>query len=167
MGLQNIADGVMAYVAARVEFDPGVLSYSVGTREKFKNHKPPRVIFEPGDEDFTAPRKLVAGAIDNEPIATCVTGVTVYIWGRTVAEIEILRQALVVGCRDAAKGFDVLVGGQWREAEGMVTLGELYTLRVRFPVPQCRAPATFATIIATGLDSTGAVLTDGVLEGGE
>lgn len=167
MGLATIATEIMGYVDARLALGVGVLSWSVGTREKFRNHKPPRVIFEPGDDSFTAPRKLVAAAVDREPVATCVAGATVYLWGRTVAEVEAMREALVVGCRDVAIGFPAIGSGQWREAEGMVDKGELYTLKVQFPVPQCRAPVTRAAVHATSFDNTQSAPADGRLDGGE
>lgn len=167
MGLATISAEIMGYVDARLALGVGVLSWSVGTREKFRNHKAPRVIFEPGDDSFLAPRQLVAAAVDRQPVATRVAGATVYVWGRTVAEVEAMVEALVVGCRDVAIGFPAVVAGQWREAEGMVDKGELYTFKVQFPVPQCRVPVVRARIDDTAFDGGSSAPSDGVLNGGE
>lgn len=127
---------VMPYAVAAVP----TVTHAVTTRDP-GHGAPPRVVWRPQSDAFSAPRK---GSTPRSIRGVRMT-FAVEVWGETVAQVETLREAIIRGLHAVVAGSWDATGGQWA-APGMVDAGELYTLACWVEGQQHDSPVTTETL---------------------
>lgn len=155
-GIEHFARVAMG----RFNADGGdVVALEVSTRALDWQASPPRIVWRPARDRFTAPQK-VARTHNGRSLITRMMGVQVHVWGAATAPgvdpalsdigaTEALAQRL---CRAIFKTggpepFLQFVGGEWTESPGQTALGDAYTLliAVAIDVPDLTHPTARPT----------------------
>lgn len=139
--ITDLATPVMAAVAADFATlypSAPALTTSVSTRDVATHGSPPRVVWVPWRDDFTAAQKrTLGGSSAQHSLMTRVVGVRLVAWAGDIAATEDLVECLVRHLvRIAGSGGTGITidTGSWVDETGMATAGEGYSLFITYPV---------------------------------
>lgn len=141
--MPSIAD-VVTYIAAALAPIPVLL----GQEFQQENETPPRVVFIPRDDRFSAPASIDRNRFHTPSVATCGVGLEARIWGDPnvfadqeeapsypeLRSTELLRDKVIVAIRNVCEGSVSFEQGEWPDTSVM-QLGRMYVLRLRIDTP--------------------------------
>lgn len=138
--LADIIDVTMATLNARRADELPVL---IGEKHVFANGAPPRIVWVPGTDSFTAPEKR---SHTQPSILTRAAGVSCHVWGKTLADTEQLLNDLLLAVKDATRGDFEVQGAEWLTEGEFCSSGAACLLQLVFRMPVVAAVATIKTL---------------------
>lgn len=132
-----------------------------------ENEAPPRAVWVPTADTYGPPEiHETTGYVLGEgarPLYECIASVAIHLWGRSTAEVELLRDTMITALRRAAAAAFSVQAGSWVQPEHTVLQsGRAYVLLVTFPVPilEVTSGTGLATITVAGTAATNDVAFD-------
>lgn len=126
--------------------------WSIGSRTETSRTSPPSVRWAPVTDTVTTPRKVAT----TDRLARIITGLSttfrVTCWGADYEQADLLRDAVLRGCRLAAPTYALGQSGAWLDSDA-VSEGEAVELTVTFHGHVTEAPAP-TTVTITDVDTT-------------
>lgn len=156
--LEALVTAVMPAVVAAVP----TAQHAFTTRDP-GHSAPPRLVWRPVSDAFGPPRRQTTAP--PRPVASIRMTLSVEIWGESIAQVETLREAVLRGLHATIPGGWQAQGGTWA-AEGIASLGELYTLVVAVEGQQHDATPTTAVLTDASITPPAAPL-PGQLDSGD
>lgn len=158
---------VVAAVMGRVTAEDATVTWELSQSALPKHGAPPRMIWVPTRDRFTAAQKRPGP----HSVMTVMAGFSVTLWGTSIDAVETLRERLCRALRAVLgdEPFREATAGAWVADIGATTLGAAYVLTssVAMDVPRAAAAPATATPTSVTLDTTRSTTGDGFTDAGE
>lgn len=173
-------DQFAALVMARVNADGGeAVTSETATAATAFHGSPPRVVWEPTSDRFTAAQKKPRGSRGPRGVSvgTRMAGGVAHIWGdgtadgtvspTTATERLLKRVARAMMLVGGGPPFFDLGSGAWNTTPGVTDCGRVYDLAFAVAVDLDLAAPTLTTITDVALDPSRSTAGDGLVDAGE